>query len=244
VSRGAAGGSFLIPPGPPLISAHACTADGGSPNTLAGLQRLLAQHVEMVEFDVRRSGDGVLVAHHDDRLPDGRPVAQLAYDEVAAAYPPEARPARADEVIDTAAGSARLQLDLKQHGIEDEAVELALGAAPASEVVVTTLLDAQVLRLKTARPELTVGLSLNRRPSSFLRGLARAVRCRADLLAIHYVHLLTALPERAAARGLPLFVWTVDDDARLRRVLRDPRVACVITGRPVRARELRDQLRR
>jgi glycerophosphoryl diester phosphodiesterase len=196
----------------------------------------------MVEFDVRRSGDGVLVAHHDERLPDGRAVAGVPYGEIAGAYPPEARPARIEELVATAAGSTRLQLDLKERGVEDEAAELALGAAPASEVLVTTLLDAQVLRLKEARPELTVGLSLNRRPASFLRGLARAVRCRADLLAIHYVHLLTALPARAAARGLPLFVWTVDDDARLRRVLSDPRVACVITSRPVRARELRDEI--
>ena len=223
----------------PLICAHACSVDGGSPNTLAGLEELVRLGVDMVEFDVRRSGDGVLVAHHDDRLPDRRQLRQLAYDEIADAYPPAARPAGIAELVAAGAGAIRLQLDLKEEGVEEECVALALAAAPAGEVVVTTLLDRQAHRVKTAHPELTVGLSLNRSPASFLSGLARARRCNADLLAVHYVHLRTPLPARAAAARLPLFIWTVDQDGQLARALRDPRVACVITNRPVRARELR-----
>jgi glycerophosphoryl diester phosphodiesterase len=221
-----------------LISAHACTVEGGSPNTLAGLQTLLAHGVEMVEFDVRSARDGVLVAHHGERLPDGRLVRDAAYAEVAASYPPEARPALIGELLQTAAGSARVQLDLKEAGVE-AAVELALDAVPAGDVVVTTLLDSVAQGVKSSHPAVTVGLSLNRHPASFVRGLARARLTRADLLAIHYVHLRTPLPAAAAAAGLALYVWTVDDDRRLLRVLRDPRVACVITNRPLRARELR-----
>src|SRR5205814_5398994 len=104
---------------------------------------------------------------------------------------------------------------------------------------VTTLLDGQVGRLKRSHPEVTVGLSLNRSPASFVRGLARARRCHADLLAVHYLHLYTPLLGRAATTRLPLFVWTVDKDAQLVQALHDRRVACVITNRPRRARELR-----
>jgi glycerophosphoryl diester phosphodiesterase len=230
--------SFSFPAGPPLICAHACSVEG-APNTLAGLQALIRMGIEMVEFDVRRSADGVLVAHHDDRLPDGRPIGRLGYEQIVAAYPPEARPAKIAELLDAAAGSMRLQLDLKEHGVEEDAVELALAAAAPSEIVLTTLLEAQVHRLKRSHPNVTVGLSLNRSPASFLRGLARARRCHADLLAIHYLHLHTPLPARAAKLQLPLFIWTVDNDGQLIRALRDPSVACVITNRPGRARELR-----
>lgn len=227
-------------PARPLISAHACSLEGGSPNTLAGLEGLLERSVEMVELDVRRCGEGVLVAHHDERLPDGRTVRELAYEDVVSAYPTHSRPARVEELVQAAAGRVRLHLDLKEVGVEDDAIELALGAGFADELVVTTESEAQVALIKEARPYITVGLSLNRSPVNFLRGIARARRSRADLLSIHCLHLRTRLPAWAAAHGLPLFVWTVDDDVQLARVLSNPWVACVITNRPLRARQLRE----
>lgn len=225
---------------PPLVCAHACTVDGGSPNTLAGLEQLLDASIEMVELDVRVSGDGVLTAHHDDRLPDGRRLRQLSYDEIASAYPAQAQPARVEELLQAAAGRTRLDLDLKETGGAEAAVDLAVDLTAPDALAVTTLDAAQVRRLKKRHPQVAVGLSLNRSPASFLYGLGRARRCHADLLAIHQLHLRTPLPARASAHELPLFVWTVDDDAQLARVIRDRRVACVITGRPARARELRE----
>jgi glycerophosphoryl diester phosphodiesterase len=226
----------------PLICAHACTVEGGSPNTLAGLRRLLETSVEMVELDVRRSGDGVLVAHHDPRLPDGRSTRELPYEEIVASYPDTARPAGVEELIRAAAGLTRLHLDVKEPDVEDEAVELALGSASTDELVVTSESAKQVARVKARHPQVTVGLSLDRSPASFLFGLARARHSRADLLSIQYLHLRTRLPGWAAAEGLPLFIWTVDDEAQLVRALDDPRVACVITNRPLHARDLRERL--
>src|SRR5436305_7833889 len=99
----ARGGSFDLREGSPLICAHACSTECGSPNTLAGLRQLLDDGIEMVEFDVRRIGDGALVAHHSERIPDGRPVRRLRYEALVAVYPPTRRPARVEELVGTAA---------------------------------------------------------------------------------------------------------------------------------------------
>jgi glycerophosphoryl diester phosphodiesterase len=224
----------------PTVCAHACTVDGGPPNTLSGLRTLVARGVEMVEIDVRLSGDGVLVAHHDNRLPDRRLVRDVSAEEIVSAYPPERRPARLDALLSAVGLGTRLQLDLKEEGVEEEALRLALSVMPARGVFVTTLSASQVACVKGLRRGVHVGLSLNRSPLAYLHGLAQARQQRADLLAIHHTYLRKRLAARAAAAGLPLFVWTVDDDAGLARALRDPRVACVITGRPLRARALRD----
>jgi glycerophosphoryl diester phosphodiesterase len=194
--------------------------------------------VEMVEVDVRRTGDGVLIAHHDDRLPDGRRLRVLTGAEIGRAYPRAARPASIKELVSELRPGTRLQLDLKEEGIEEQALELALRALSAEDLVVTTLSASQVARVKALDRGVQVGLSLNRSPTSVLRGLARARHSGADLLAIHHVYLRTWIPARAAAAQLGLFAWTVDDDARLAAVLRDRRVACVITSRPLRAYEL------
>ena len=219
----------------PHICAHACTVDGGPSHTLAGVRTLVREGVEMVEVDVRRAGDGVLVAHHDDRLPDGRLVREQTSAEIASSYPQASRPATVAELVAALGRATRLQMDLKEEGIEEQALGLALAALPPDEIVVTTLSALQVERVKALRPDVRVGLSLNRSPVSAVCGLHRARRSGADLLAVHQVYLRTWLP--ALAR-LPLFAWTVDDDARLEQVLRDRRVACVITNRPLRAHEL------
>lgn len=190
----------------------------------------------MVEVDVRRAGDGALVAHHDERLPDGRLVRLEASASVAEAYPEASRPASVGELVAELGHGTRLMLDLKEEGIEEQALELVLATMPPAEIVVTTLSARQVARVKAVRPDVRAGLSLNRSPMAALRGLPRARRSRADLLSVHHLYLRTPLPKLA---NLPLFAWTVDDDVHLLRVLRDPRVTCVITNRPLRACELR-----
>jgi len=59
------------------------------------------------------------------------------------------------------------------------------------------------------------------------------------MLAIKHVYLRSPLARQALSADLPLFVWTVDEDRLLRRVLADSRVACLITNRPLRAHALR-----
>jgi glycerophosphoryl diester phosphodiesterase len=43
-------------------------------NTVAAFRRAHTMGADAVELDVRRSADGVLVVHHDDRLADGRSI--------------------------------------------------------------------------------------------------------------------------------------------------------------------------
>ncbi len=71
--------------------------------------------------------------------------------------------------------------------------------------------------------------------------LARARACGARFLCVNRRLVPLGVVSRAARAGLPAFVWTVDGDAELRRLLRDERLRGVITNRPGRARELRAQ---
>jgi glycerophosphoryl diester phosphodiesterase len=62
-------------------------ARGLSPeNTIASLQKALEHHVDMIEFDVRVTRDGIVILHHDSFLtdPDGekRPIADYTFAEL------------------------------------------------------------------------------------------------------------------------------------------------------------------
>ena len=192
----------------------------------------------MLEFDVRRSGDGVLVAHHDERLGDGRLLCDVTAADVAGSDPNQPGPPQLKDLMGVVARHTSVLLDLKEDGIEEEALAVTLAAVPEDDVLVTTLSWRQVAVVKAVRPRVRTGLSVNRSLTAYLRGLGHARHAGADLLAINHLYLRTPLARAALSAGLPLYVWTVDSDRLLERVVQDPRIACVITNRPLRAQAL------
>jgi glycerophosphoryl diester phosphodiesterase len=63
--------------GAPALCGHRGSGRGARENTLGSFRAAVAAGLDWVEVDVRLTTDGVLVAHHDAMLPDGRDVAAL-----------------------------------------------------------------------------------------------------------------------------------------------------------------------
>lgn len=147
-------------------------------------------------------------------------------------------------MAELAAGAgARLMVDLKEVGGEEDALRVVLGRLPPERVIVSTLEDESVAVVRSALPELEAGLSLGRehpRPylgtrASELFPMRRARACRATFLAVNCRFVGYGVLRRVR---LPVYLWTVDEERELRRFLRDPRVRGVVTNRPIRALEL------
>lgn len=128
----------------PLVIAHRGHSAAAPENSLAALERAVGSGADMVECDVRRAGDGVLVVSHDDTLDRlaGRPVviAETGSDDLAVA----AREAGAEvptlaELMDAARTRVPLLLDVKSvdPGIVPDiaAVAAATGFDPAGLVL-------------------------------------------------------------------------------------------------------------
>ena len=54
-----------------MISAHSGGAERARPGSLAAYQAVVSSGAEYAEFDVRRAGDGTLLAQHSAERPDG-----------------------------------------------------------------------------------------------------------------------------------------------------------------------------
>ena len=218
-----------------LVSAHRAGSDEiAGPAVLAAVDAAVALGVDLVEVDVRRRADGVTAVGHD-HVDDDSPILT--------------------EVIDRLGERAALHLDLKDPDPEAAIVAEAVAVLGADRVVVTTNEDADVPAIRawaaTHAPGMLVGLSTSRRvvhgpwtarigarvASWFPRRRMR--RSGADLVVAHHLVARWWLARWASRRGLPILVWTVDEDADLRRWLNDPRATIVTTNRPARALELR-----
>jgi glycerophosphoryl diester phosphodiesterase len=203
----------------------------GSGDLLEAARRLVELKIEMVEIDIRRTRDGVLVIHHDEAV-RGAAIRDLSYDELAQTG---TRLPMLDEFLNIVAPHMAVDLELKEPGYEAEILSATLAKMEPGNFVVTSFSDSVVATVKQLAPQVSVGLLAGRRRlTTLLRDIfpfRRVEACRADFLAPHYRLLVTGLAHRAGRRGLGLLVWTVDDPRLIERYLGDPRMLGVVTDR-------------
>ena len=217
------------------ISAHRA---GETPDAY---EAAAAAGADYVEVDVRRTGDGELVAHHDDRV-RGLRLAQASYRDLCAAAG-RAVP-RLCDVLTAIAGRAAIQLDLKETGSERATVAMATDVLGAPGVVVTSRWPGSIATVKREFAGVRAALSLGRgwyQPAGVrdLFPLRRLRACGADWVAINHRLARLGVLDRCARHGFPAMIWTVNAESLMRRFLADPRVAVLITDRPEQAARLR-----
>ena len=212
-------------------------------NTPESFDAALAHGVDMIEFDV-------LPEDVDDR--DGSPL-RLAPDyghDVAHAPTLEEGLAH---LAGDAFGSVELDVDLKLPGYEARVVE----ALRAHGLVERTLVSTQYMRslvvLRELEPALRLGWSVPRVKRDYTRNLLYAAPAyalllyarrrlpkvaaghiaegRCDAVMCHFKLVTPALLEAISGAGGELYVWTVDDARRIRR-LEELGVTGVITNDP------------
>jgi len=237
------------------ISAHRGGSEAAPGGTYEAYRHAAGTGAEYVEFDVRRTADGELVAYHDAGPAHGEAVADIGYARLRdlAGYDVP----RVADVMRMIAGRAIGHVDLKEAGSAAAVVELALELLGAGNFVVTTGADACVAAIRSHYPAVSAALTLGATPAAggaaaaFLlprrsRGrqaslLNRIRACQADWVALHHRVATAGLLSALRDRGIRVMVWTVNGDAMTARWLADPGVDVVVTDRPGRAIALRDR---
>ena len=215
--------------GPGLVVAHRGAWDPATPqNSLAAFEQAIAEGADGIELDVRRTADGRLVVVHDPRI-GVRPLSRMDHASVRARLS-EGQAPELEDVLTAVAGRITVDIELKEAGYVAEAMAVAGRRLPPSGYVVTSFLDQVLVEVRQLVPDARTGLLLTSgRPTRRLS--ARVAETRVDFLAPHVALARAGLLSWAAERGLPAWVWTVNDRRALRALLADPRVAAVITDR-------------
>lgn len=233
----------------PLISAHRgeCGIAGLPP--AQRYQRAIDLGVHFVELDVRRTRDGVLVNSHEAHTVSGRRISSHDFADVRAELGDELL--RVDELLDIAEGKVGLHVDLKESGYEAEVAGLI--EPRFGDRFVFTGDDRSIKAIKVQHPHLRAGLSLgddlNGAPPwrnirirlSELFPDRRLRASQADFASVHHQLARLRVLDYCAKRGMPAWVWTVDEEEDIADLMADPRVAVLITNRPDVALRLRER---
>jgi glycerophosphoryl diester phosphodiesterase len=208
---------------PPLKRVGHKGADHVAPgNTLESFERALEMGVDMIEFDVLPLPDGRLVLAHD--FADAR----------------SRRPLTLDEGLDHFAGDAyagvELDVDMKLPGCEREVAEGLADRALTDRAIASSMYLQSLDRLATLAPTLPRGWSVPRVRRDYTRSalapvayayarvlrrrLPRSARAlladgRIQAVMAHWLLVSPRLVEAVHATGGHLYVWTVDDAARI-----------------------------
>jgi glycerophosphoryl diester phosphodiesterase len=213
---------------------HSIVAAGAGLEDLE--RRLSGSSWDMVELDVLRHGDGLVVAHdptdlgHPEQIPFAEALCRLR---------------------DLLPETVELDVDIKTTGYELEVLETLQSLDLVPRTLVSTMEDSSLTVLRAAAPELRLGLSVPKvrrnylahpatRPGAYAmlaylrrvlpRRAARVLRSgQADAIMAHWGVVTRRLVTAVRGENAELYVWTVDDPARL-VVLDELGVTGVITN--------------
>lgn len=207
----------------PLIIAHRGASAELPENTLVAFRRALALGVDGIELDVRLTRDGVPVVFHDASLRrltgvPGR-LADLTWRALAALRVGGAEPIpRLTTVLRLVGNRALVQIEIKA-GVDVGPVIEAIRKAHALRRVIIASFDAGIVcEARRLAPSVRRMLISEGRltPANLIRQLKR---CGAAGLSVNHHAVVSAGWIRSLQKqGYPVWVWTVNDGRRARRL--------------------------
>ena len=213
---------------PPLRIAHrGASGRGLAPeNTLAAFEKALDIGVDMLEIDVRVTGDGQLIVLHDpslDRTTDCEGIVrEMGLDEIRQAEAGDGeRVPILREVFDLARNRAPILLEIKSDFIAERVVQAIADAQIEEQVVVQSFNPQTVERVKRLAPHLPSSLLIGELPTTPSRVRARrlvsqVLEVGANTLSIWHATLTPSLIEEMRKRGIAVWAWTVDEEITMR----------------------------
>ena len=217
----------------PLVLGHRGACAEAPENTMRSFRLALEQGADGVELDVQLSADGVAVVIHDDTLDrttdsHGR-ISELPWERIRQARAGGEPVPRLEEACAWAAETgAWLNVEIKAAGAEAASLAAVEEAGLMGRTVFSSFYPGIVLEVGRLAPRAARYFLTERWDDEIRHGvptLGVGGVCLKNPLATEEV-----LRELAEA-GLPVVVWTVDDPARIRELLRGG-VRAVITNRP------------
>lgn len=237
----------------PLVIAHRGASGERPENTFPAYERAIEQAADMIEIDLHRSLDGVVMIHHDADLARlggmgeiaDRTAAELAELNAAPGALAAERIPTLLEVLEAFGDRVDFNLEIKvdRAGVPYEGIEAAVVEALAQHGLLPRMLlssfsDAVLERLRALSPD--ARLAVLSSPRARRRILPRARRVQAEAIHPHTSRVTGRLVRRAHEAGMKVYPYTEDDPVAMARLL-DLGVDGIITNHPARLRRLLEE---
>ena len=220
----------------PRIISHRGKIDLSSPeNDLRGIQQAINLGVGMVEFDVRKTSDEVLVCHHDAEV-NGVSVSSLTFESLRNS---NEHLCRLEEVLSLCKGKVGVNLEIKEEGFEAKVVDLLVANFSYDNIYVTSFIPSVIRSVKSQDLKIVSGLLLGDAMSYqvFYRIVKEAISMedfyysKADFISPYYKIYEMGLMRNFQKKGIPIQLWTVNE-LKLLKDLINSDIQSIVTDVP------------
>jgi glycerophosphoryl diester phosphodiesterase len=229
-------------PSTPRIVGHRGAPRAHRENTIESFRAAAALGATMVELDVRRTLDNVMVVHHDPIVKEFGPICSLTSGTLPGYIPTLAA------ALD-AARESRLQVNIEIKNdrkepdfdpacrLADDVVALLRERSDGPQMLISSFHLPTLERIRVLEPVLGAAFLFSL-PVPNVRSIVRRAS-ELGLVALHpwWRSCSQTLVDLAHEAGLAVNTWTVNDPARM-RVLAERGVDAIVTDVPDVAREL------
>ena len=214
-------------------------------NTLSAFRAAIDAGADMCELDVQLTRDGAVVVIHDetvDRTTDGKgEVVALTLEEIqrldaGAKFKGGTikgeRISTLDEVFAATSGKCGLNIELKAGGVEAQVAAIMQARNAFADSIVSSFNWDYLKKIQTLHFNIRIALLAEEKPVDLMMN---AVAMRAHAINPRWDMVTADLCKAAHERGLKVYTWTVDADARM-RALAECGVDGIMTNYPERVR--------
>jgi len=220
-------------------------------NTIEAFLKGVELGADMIEFDVRRTGDGVLIIHHDEDV-FGNNIKDHDYKFLKShAFEKGLQIPTVDETLNILKGKTNPVVELKANGYEEEVMSKIKEYFNEDEFVVISFYEEVIKNIKGKCPDVTAGLLLGYEyaelkiinPRINYIGLLmeryrelfpwKSVKnCKADFIAPHYDLLHLGLLKSALKKNIPVFIWPVNNERLIKKLIIGSLTSGIISDKP------------
>lgn len=195
----------------PIIVAHRGMPNYERENTLASFKRAIEIKAEMIEFDVRRSSDGILLVHHDPYVQRGSEkhfICDNSYDclKLLADYSIPTL----EQVLSLCCGEINLDVELKETGYEAEILDYVTRYCDVGTFIITSFHDSAIKAIGEINPEVTTGL-LMEEMNNWEMISCRLKNCGSKYWLPYYKIVTEDLMKAAQQNNITVYVWTINE---------------------------------
>ncbi len=228
------------------IIAHRGASAAAPENTMASFEQAIAEQTDWTELDVQETADGQVVVFHDSDFKKLANVDLKIWDatiedlktiDIGSWFDPKFKDQRVptlDEVLTLCKGKTKVTIELKYYGhdqqLEQRVAEIVEAHGMQSDIVIISLKQAGLQKMKKLRPQWKTGLLT-------AVALGKLANVDADFLAVSANIATRSLIRSAHEQNKKVLVWTVNDPVTMSTMI-GRGADGLITDKPALAREV------
>ncbi len=209
---------------------------------MKAFEEAIVRNADMVEFDLRRTSDGVIVLFHNPDFLNPTGQRTLVSESTFAELSEFARDkgfsiAVFEEVLSCFGDRIAMDIEIKVSGFEDDVARMLKADPPAFEPVISSFKPEVINRIKVLDSSLRVGLVIGSDRFKSVSFLARPfIKMLLEHSEYDSIHLHRSLFSQRVTRslldaGLMVYAWTVNDPDEIRDFARQG-IKGIISDRP------------